>query len=642
MRDASARGDTAMLTGLHAEAVARGDQEGHQQALLARAIAAYRKDDFLRCGALCDSLLRSPLDPGPLRSIASRFQSMVSTGFSNARQAVLLAEHGLAGLDTAAFPIDAADLLVVLAEAHLEEGDMEAALHALKRADGIASARNYQRGLALVEFSLGSMSFMQGRFGPAQQQYRSALRMATQGGYDVLAQNAATNLALASSQAGDPEAASLVFDSLLASLGSANPALRAWLHHSQAMIEIDAKDFGSALKRCERALPICDSVGFEIGKVKLLAIMGVSVEGLGDSRRAIELYQQALDLARSRSMHDEALSMHWSLHQANRRIGEQEGAYVHLMAYTQLSDSLKGARFNERMAYEQVRFDTERKERRIAEQEQRLELAAAEDRRKALQRNLSLALTFVLLVAAALLWRTLLVRRRLAAKERELHLNQVDQMIAQHDARSVAALMEVQERTQKRIAADLHDQMGGAFATIRMQLEGLEARMPAVGATEQYAMVKNLIHGAGDELRRVSHELAEGPLADRGLQHALIELRDAVNKSGMVQVELRARNLEHRMKRQEETTAYRIVQELVTNALKHARAARITIDAERQEDELLISVSDDGVGFDPTSSSGGLGMGNLQARVAELGGELHLESAPGKGTQARARFPLAG
>ena len=639
-RQASARADTLELRELGEQAWRSGSPNDRRLSLLARIASAYRNDEFLLCSSLCDSLLRADPDAGPVRAIASRFRSMVSTHFRNGPEATREAEAGLQGLDSAAHPIEAVDLLVVLAEAHLEEGNSEMALAALRRADALANAANYDRGMAMVDFTLGVINWMQGRHDSAQRHFRSALRSAALGGHDVLARNAASNLAAAAAGTGDYDAAGRMLDSLMLSLGQSNPSTRAALLMNQAHIALAEGRSDAAVKHCERALSISDSIGYVNGKVAALRLLASISAEQDDGHAAMRTLEQGLALAERHRMHVDAAAILQSMHDISTEMGDDRSALRYLTAYSRISDSLNAARLEERIAYAQVRFETERKDRLIAEQDQHLHLAAAEARRKALQRNLSAALALLSLAAAVFLWRSLVARKRLAAKEHELHLYQVDQLFAEHQARSAEMLAHAQEHTRKRIAANLHDQMGGTFATIRLQVEGLEARVPAIAGDAQFAQVKRQIAGAGEELRKLSHELAEGPLADHGLERALIELRDSIANSGMVEVELRTKGLEQRMTRQEEEAAYRLVQELVTNALKHASASRITIDLVRHPDELVLSVADDGSGFDVKKAGGGLGLGNLRSRVQEQGGELRWESAPGKGAKAIARLRI--
>ena len=89
-----------------------------------------------------------------------------------------------------------------------------------------------------------------------------------------------------------------------------------------------------------------------------------------------------------------------------------------------------------------------------------------------------------------------------------------------------------------------------------------------------------------------------------------------------------------------EVTVYRIVQELVGNALKHAKAGELSISLTRTPGRLSVIVSDDGVGFDPSSATEGMGLANVRKRAATLGGEVVVDSTPGKGTTVSVECPV--
>ncbi|MBP7515706.1 MAG: hypothetical protein KA791_14220, partial [Flavobacteriales bacterium] len=132
--------------------------------------------------------------------------------------------------------------------------------------------------------------------------------------------------------------------------------------------------------------------------------------------------------------------------------------------------------------------------------------------------------------------------------------------------------------------------------------------------------------------RRISHDMVAGTLAHFGLEKALEGLCDSVRVTGRLAVELRVFGLENRLERGVEITVYRIVQELVGNALKHAKASELSINLTRTPGRLSVIVSDDGVGFDPSASTEGMGLANVRKRAATLGGEITVDSVRSKGT----------
>ena len=141
------------------------------------------------------------------------------------------------------------------------------------------------------------------------------------------------------------------------------------------------------------------------------------------------------------------------------------------------------------------------------------------------------------------------------------------------------------------------------------------------------------------ELRQISHDMAASTLSRFGLEKALKDLRDTIHISGRLSVELSVFGLEQRLERSVEIAVYRIIQELVSNVLKHAKARELSIDVTRSPDRLSVIVSDNGLGFDTTKPAEGMGLGNVRSRAASLGGKVQVDSSPGVGTTVSVECP---
>jgi signal transduction histidine kinase len=127
-----------------------------------------------------------------------------------------------------------------------------------------------------------------------------------------------------------------------------------------------------------------------------------------------------------------------------------------------------------------------------------------------------------------------------------------------------------------------------------------------------------------------------------GLQAALDELCESINSSGLIHCRFQEFGMDDRLEQQTEIELYRIAQELLSNVLKHARAKTVNVQINKMPDTLLMTVEDDGVGFDVAEKrrSGGLGLKNLEARAARLNGTYHVESRPGAGSISIIEIPI--
>jgi len=200
------------------------------------------------------------------------------------------------------------------------------------------------------------------------------------------------------------------------------------------------------------------------------------------------------------------------------------------------------------------------------------------------------------------------------------------------------------EQERARWARELHDETLQSLASVRVGLAA-QLKRPEMGAAiEAIREAVGQLEIEIGNLRSLITDLRPAALDDLGVEHAIKDLADRARDRG-VEVELTidlAREQECRPDRhgsELETTIYRVVQEAITNAIKHGNARRVAVEIEGDHSSLRIIVRDDGDGFDPTADTDGYGLLGMQERVELLGGTLGIESAPTEGTTVRAELP---
>jgi len=223
----------------------------------------------------------------------------------------------------------------------------------------------------------------------------------------------------------------------------------------------------------------------------------------------------------------------------------------------------------------------------------------------------------------------------MASKEKE-HNNRIEQVLTEKEVEMLEAVMNGMEKERTRIGQDLHDELGSILATTRLHFASMEDQIDQLNDTQQQQYKKGiaLIDQACDEMRNISHNMMSGLLQEYGLVIAIKDLAQSINDAGMITVNVIDSNLETRLPQETEVVIYRIIQELLSNILKHAQASEVTIQINRYNGDLGITVEDDGRGFDYHVSRQGNGMGlrNIERRVSALGGTWHVETSPGRGT----------
>ena len=219
--------------------------------------------------------------------------------------------------------------------------------------------------------------------------------------------------------------------------------------------------------------------------------------------------------------------------------------------------------------------------------------------------------------------------------------------IQEYSQQLTTRVLQAQEDERKRIARELHDETAQSLSTLMINLDLCEALLPDGNGplTEMFARVRTLARRTLDETRALSHDLRPTILDDVGLAAALQWLGDEYPRTYGFDVDVDVGDGGERLSPEIELALFRIAQEALTNAGRHAHATHVRVELHILDGTVRMLVEDNGVGFDPAridvmSRRGGLGLYGMQERAALLGGTLRVETALDKGTAITAIVPL--
>ncbi len=366
-----------------------------------------------------------------------------------------------------------------------------------------------------------------------------------------------------------------------------------------------------------------------------ITLLGKVHFALGNYKLAERYMLQSLQIADTMHIARGKLLGHQMLADLYARQGDFQKAFGHQQTYLQLKDSIEGTETKYNISQLDVKYRTAQKDKEIAQKA----LQISRQKAQLKQRNLWIlgisAGALLLAAVAALLYslyRSSWHQKRF--QDEKLHSLEQEQEIGQ-----LKAMMKGEEKERIRIAQDLHDGIGGMLASIKMNLHAIGDEKPEFIALPGFTRVSVMLADTTQEVRKTAHNLMPDALSRQGLREALL-LYCENNSNSQLQVALQY-DVAEGLGKAAELFLYRIVQELVQNIVKHAKASYAVIQLMLHEDRLSITVEDNGIGFDQSLPVKGTGLHNLKGKAETLQGYVSIASRKNNGTTAHIEFDFS-
>lgn len=235
-------------------------------------------------------------------------------------------------------------------------------------------------------------------------------------------------------------------------------------------------------------------------------------------------------------------------------------------------------------------------------------------------------------------------KQRIAEQQSQIEIQKTEKILRDQELTTIDAMIEGQEKERQRLASDLHDSVGATLSAAKLQFDHLSKNKDKLGELDElFGKTGKLLDDAYTEVRSMAHIKNSGVLAKNGLLPAIQKLAKNASGTNKLQIDVQDFGLEERLENSLEITVFRIIQELVTNIIKHANAQEATISVTQHEDSLNIMVEDDGKGFNPMNSfksDDGMGLDSIERRVEHLEGSMEVDSSEGNGTTIVIDIPL--
>ncbi|MFY0600198.1 MAG: tetratricopeptide repeat protein [Cyclobacteriaceae bacterium] len=518
---------------------------------------------------------------------------------------------------------------------------------------------------ATVYMNLGQVANQKGDYEEASYYYDSALIILKKSNDHVNTAKCLENMAVVLDKQGQMEAAhNRYMESMDIYNVLGNTEGKSRIHSHLGIQEKKRKKYKKAIKEFELSLKLKEKTGNKRGTAKTYNNLGDIEMELGNTEKAISFYLKSLNLSNEidnqASIADSNLKLSKAYFIKNRldtalelvnlakstlkridskdnlsiayfirsSILERKGLHKKSLVDYKKYDSLESIVFNEtksqQIAELETKYETEKKEKEISEQKVQIQQASLERENLIL----TLAATLILAVLAIVFYRQRAKMTRIVS-ERNFE-KQVDEMMEEQETKALDAMIEGQEKERARFAEELHDRLGSTLSATKLHVEALRSEEFEQIHTRT---ISRLLDRAVEETRQISHDMLSGVLTKFGLVAAITDLKETIESANELRIKFETIQFDERIDLEKEINLYRIVQELLSNTLRHAEADQVWIKIEKKEETIELYVSDNGKGFDTTLDRRGIGLRNIETRVHKIRGRWSVASSDSEGTK---------
>lgn len=312
-----------------------------------------------------------------------------------------------------------------------------------------------------------------------------------------------------------------------------------------------------------------------------------------------------------------------------RQSGEFDKAFAFKDSVVANKDSLYQQDNIRQIEFRQARFNYEKKQNEILQLEADKKVQYLSIKQKRTTNYLLLGGIMAVLVISFLGYRNF-------KQKQYLQQQRIAELETQQQLTATEAVLKGEEQERTRIAKDLHDGLGGMLSGIKYSFNTMKGNLVMTPENAQaFERSMDMLDSSIKEMRRVAHNMMPEALVKFGLNTALMDFCNEINQSGALKVNYQSIGLENiEIDKTIAITIYRIVQELLNNIMKHAGAKNAIVQVSKSDEQLSVTVEDDGLGFDTSILKGSRGIGwvNIQNRVDFLKGKLDVSSEINKGT----------
>lgn len=426
--------------------------------------------------------------------------------------------------------------------------------------------------------------------------------------------------------------------------GKDQPAILLIAHTNLAFAYTEMGNYATALAYLSIAETAAHQLNDQHSSVFIFNLYGANYFYLKAYPKAIQYYTQSYELAKELGLLNEQKKALFGLYEAEQKRGNYQQALSWHELYGQLKDSLFNTENQEQLTLLEEKYDTKQKVQEITNLHARNKTISLKN--KLTSNQLKLSLVSVVLVLAAIIFLSLFFFQRskrqklLLDHTQERNIERVNQLLKEQEISLLETEVLAQQTERKKLAKDIHDNLGSYLATLKYQHEVVKPTGDNPDLLAHYSTTSKLIAEACSEVRAISHQMSTGADFQFSLIPAINELITRIHTTEQFEVHFYHFPETVQLEREMALSLYKIIQELLSNTLKHASATRVELQINQDEEEISVILEDNGCGFDVQSMRTGIGLTNLVERIAQYNGKVDINSTLQNGTTCVIVLPL--
>ncbi|GAA4107019.1 sensor histidine kinase [Aquimarina addita] len=390
----------------------------------------------------------------------------------------------------------------------------------------------------------------------------------------------------------------------------------------------------------EKSKQIANTHGFRDKSTNATIHKALLLNELGNIKAAIVMLTNALDEAKAISSLVMQQQIHENLSKIYTEQGDYKAANAAIVEFHMVKDSLNKQTLRNEITELEVKYEAEKKEKEILSLKEDQVVKNEEIKRQELLKKSSIIGFLIVLIPITALflvyYQKMKVKNKYNAQKDEINKQKIDSFLKEQELKLANTYVIAQNEERSRIARELHDSIGGNIAAIKLQMVDIQKNKGLQNT------IINQLDETYDQVREISHNLIPKKISQTEFSNLINEYINTIKKVAAPHITFipHPKDQVDLINDNQKAEIFKIIQELLTNSLKHAKAKIIEICLNAYSDTVEIIFEDDGIGFDKKKEATGIGLQNIRKRLTLLKATMDIDSSANRGTAIRIQIPI--